>query len=95
MTDLEPTLRSLLGAHVDLSIALEAGAGQVVTDREQLEQVILKLVTNAKDAMPEGGRLRMATTQGIVHETTVYQHNARPGTYVQVSVADTQTRASA
>lgn len=89
VTDLEPTLRSLLGARVELSIALEADAGQVVTDREQLEQVILKLVTNAKDAMPEGGRLRMATTQGLVREATAYPHNARPGTYVQLSVTDT------
>jgi CheY-like chemotaxis protein len=60
-----------------------------VTDREQLEQVILKLVTNARDAMPQGGRVRIATTRGIVHEATAYQHNARPGIYVQLSIADT------
>ncbi|MEP6887062.1 MAG: ATP-binding protein [Nitrospirales bacterium] len=60
-----------------------------MTDREQLVQVILKLVTNARDAMPQGGRLRIATTRGVVREATAYQHNTRPGTYVQLSVADT------
>ena len=89
VTALEPALRSLLGTRVELSIALEADAGQVVTDREQLEQAILKLVTNARDAMPRGGRVRISTTRGIVREATAYQHNARPGPYVQLSVADT------
>ena len=89
VTALEPALRSLLGTHIELSISLEADAGQVVTDREQLEQAILKLVTNARDAMPRGGRVRISTTRGIVREATAYQHNARPGPYVQLSVADT------
>jgi two-component system, cell cycle sensor histidine kinase and response regulator CckA len=39
--------------------------------------------------MPQGGRLRIATTRGIVPEVRAYQNNARPGTYVQLSVADT------
>jgi signal transduction histidine kinase len=89
VTDIEPALRSLVGTRVDLTIALETDAGRVVTDREQLEQVILKLVTNARDAMPQGGLVRIATTRGMVHEATACQHSVRPGTYVQLSVADT------
>jgi two-component system, cell cycle sensor histidine kinase and response regulator CckA len=89
VTSLDPALRSLLGTRIDLSIALEAEAGQVVADRGQLEQVILNLVTNGRDAMPEGGRLRIATTRALVDEATAHQHNARPGTYVELSVADT------
>jgi CheY-like chemotaxis protein len=89
VTGLEPALRSLLGTGIDLSIALEADVGQVVTDREQLEQVILKLVTNARDAMPQGGRLKIATTRGIVDEATAYHHNARAGTYARLSITDT------
>ncbi len=89
VTDMEPTLRRLLGAQVELSIALEADAGQVVTDRQQLEQVILKLVANAVDAMPRGGHLTIATTKGVVPEASAHRHNAGPGAYVQLSVADT------
>ena len=89
VTGLEPVIRSLLSTKVELSIDLDADAGQVVTDRKQLEEAILQLVTNAGNAMPQGGRLRISTTRGIVHEATAYQHNARPGTYVQLSIADT------
>lgn len=88
VTDLEPAVRELLDTRIDLSLALDADAGQVVTDRQQLEQVILKLVANAKDAMPQGGRLRIATTHGAVLEAAAYQHNAQPGAYVQLSVSD-------
>lgn len=89
VTDMEPTFRQLIDARIELSLELDADAGQVVTDRQQVEQVILKLITNARDAMPQGGRLRIATTQGGVSEATACRHNAAPGTYVQVSVTDT------
>lgn len=88
VTDMEPVLRELLDARIELSIALEADAGQIVTDRQQLEQVILNLVANAKDAMPQGGRLRIATTHGAILDAMAFQHNARPGTYVQLAVSD-------
>jgi len=61
ITDLQPVLRRLLGDHIDLRTELDAATGSTTIDQGQLEQVILNLVVNAGNAMPDAGRLTIAT----------------------------------
>ncbi|MCC6990727.1 MAG: PAS domain S-box protein, partial [Acidobacteria bacterium] len=89
---LEAMLRRVLGALVNLTITAAARPAMVVADRGSLEQVILNLAINARDAMPNGGDLRidvaLATIHAGQHDT---RHTLRPGPYVTVTVADTGT----
>ena len=89
ITDLTPTLRRLLGGQIELSVDLHAEAGQVLTDRQELERVIVNLAVHARDAMAQGGKLKITTAMASVDEALANQHNARPGRYVQVAVHDT------
>jgi two-component system cell cycle sensor histidine kinase/response regulator CckA len=57
----ENLLRRLIGEHVELVTALDSGAGPVLADPAQLRQVLLNLVLNARDAMPQGGKIRLIT----------------------------------
>jgi two-component system cell cycle sensor histidine kinase/response regulator CckA len=61
VSDLEPILRRVAGRGVEVALELEGGLGKVKADRGGLEQVLLNLVANARDAMPQGGRLTLAT----------------------------------
>ncbi len=62
---LEKMLRRLIGEDIDLTIEADPGAGTVMADPGQLEQVVMNLVVNARDAMPTGGRLRVRTFGGV------------------------------
>jgi PAS domain S-box-containing protein len=85
-------LRRLIREDVELVLALEPGLGQVKIDPGQIEQVLMNLVVNARDAMPTGGRLTVATTSAVLagsgHETGA---DLPPGRYAVLSVADTGT----
>src|SRR5271170_6456887 len=61
MTDLEKMLRRLIGADVELITSLEPDLGWVKADPGQVEQIIMNLIVNARDAMPTGGRLTIQT----------------------------------
>ena len=61
VANLGPLLARLIGGHVRITVALAPGKAHVKTDRSQIEQVIVNLVTNARDAMPEGGHLAIET----------------------------------
>jgi two-component system cell cycle sensor histidine kinase/response regulator CckA len=63
--DMRKMLRQIVGANVDLVTVLDAELGEIEADRCQLEQVIMNLCTNARDAMPAGGRLTIQTTVAI------------------------------
>ena len=88
--DIEKMLQRLIGEDIDLVLALEPEAGVVRADPGQMEQVIMNLVVNAKDAMPNGGKLLIETSKFLVDEQYAHIHLAvRPGTYVMLAVSDT------
>jgi signal transduction histidine kinase/CheY-like chemotaxis protein len=86
----EGLLRRVIGADVEVDVALERGPWRVVADPGQLIQVLLNLAVNARDAMPRGGRLSLRTERVVAdgHDPEP-RLAARPGSYVLLSVADT------
>ncbi|MGH7700016.1 MAG: PAS domain-containing protein, partial [Gemmatimonadales bacterium] len=92
VSGLEPMLRRVLGEDVEFATALAPGLGAVRADPGQVEQVLLNLVVNARDAMPEGGRLTLATASVTLDALSGLEHvGAAPGPYVAVAVSDTGT----
>jgi PAS domain S-box-containing protein len=91
VANVQRMLRRLIGEHVELHTALEPGLGRVHADPGQLEQVILNLAVNARDAMPQGGRLTLTTANVETGDPIpIHPHgSAPPGRYVMLSVTDT------
>ena len=86
----EPMLRGVIGLDIVITIAPKSTHALVRVDPGQVEQVIMNLVVNARDAMPQGGRLTVETSDAILDEAaTADQPDARPGSYVVLSVTDT------
>src|ERR1700737_920439 len=87
--DMERLLRPLIGENVELRTKLAPDAGHTRADAGQLEQVLMNLVVNSKDAMPNGGRMLIETanvTRDNAHDSE--QQFIRPGEYVMLSVSD-------
>jgi signal transduction histidine kinase/CheY-like chemotaxis protein len=84
--DMSRMLERLLGEHLELELALDPRAGRVVADPSQVEQVLMNLTLNARDAMPDGGRLRIET--GRVESADV-DGDLPPGAWATLVVADT------
>jgi signal transduction histidine kinase/ActR/RegA family two-component response regulator len=83
-------VRPLVGEDVELSIALGEDAGFVAADRGQIEQVIMNLVVNARDAMPGGGALRIETGAAVISDRPAADApDLPPGNYATLSVTDT------
>jgi signal transduction histidine kinase len=83
-------VQSLLGAGIELRMRLDRQLGQIEADPVQLQQVLLNLIVNAKDAMPEGGLLCLETCNVEVDARYARQFsNVRAGSYVRLTVADT------
>jgi PAS domain S-box-containing protein len=90
MTAMDKMLRRLLGEDVELTSVPGAALGRVRGDRGSIEQVIVNLVVNARDAMPVGGKLTMETANVMIDEAFARTHaGATPGAYVMLSVTDT------
>jgi PAS domain S-box-containing protein len=89
---MEDMLRRVLGEQVDLSTRLDPALGQTKADPGQIEQVLLNLAINARDAMPRGGQLTIETANAELDEAFVAAHvGAIAGDYVMLAVRDTGT----
>jgi PAS domain S-box-containing protein len=83
------TLSRLIGEDVDLVFVPGAGLWRVVFDPSQVEQMLVNLIVNARDALPDGGRITVETANVEIGETPVRDHGeVSPGPYVLLSVAD-------
>jgi signal transduction histidine kinase/CheY-like chemotaxis protein len=90
VTSMSSLLRRLIGEHVELSTRTAPDLGQVEADPAQIEQVIMNLAVNARDAMPEGGRLEIETADVHVGPSEIRRHPVlEPGRYVVLAVTDT------
>jgi CheY-like chemotaxis protein len=88
--DMERMLRRLIGEDVRLAVALDQDVGRVRADPGQLEQVIMNLAVNARDAMPRGGRLVLETSNVELDEAYAQSHaGVSPGAYVVLAISDT------
>ena len=90
LRDLEKMLRRVIGEDIEMVIQLAEDLGRVRADVGQIEQVIMNLAVNAKDAMPSGGKLTIETANVELDESYARSHvDVRHGHYVMFSVSDT------
>ncbi len=90
VTSLESLLRRLIGEDIQLVCTLDPTNGRLRADQAQLEQVLVNLVVNARDAMPKGGTLTIETAQVELTRSPVYHLTPLlPGSYVRLAVSDT------
>jgi len=92
IADLSSMLRRLISARIRIETVLCENAGAVRADRGQIEQVLVNLVVNARDAMPEGGTITIGVANADVAPSQRQAENdVAPGAYVKLSVSDTGT----
>ncbi len=90
VADMGKMLQRLIGEQIELITVLEPDLGRVKVDPSQMEQVILNLAVNARDAMPQGGKLTIETGDVVLDQTYSRLHvSVRPGHYVMLAVTDT------
>ena len=86
----EPLLQRLIGETVELRLSLATRAGRIRADPGQIDQILLNLVVNARDAMPDGGTITIETGNAVFDEAYAMEHFAvEPGEFVLLAVSDT------
>jgi len=90
VSDTEKMLRRLIGEDIELLTSLDPALGRIRADQGQIEQVIMNLVVNARDAMPEGGRVVIETANFEIDDKFArrYAYPVLPGSYVLLKVSD-------
>jgi PAS domain S-box-containing protein len=87
---IEKMLQRLVGEHIHLTSSLAAGLWPIEADSSQLDQILVNLAANARDAMPEGGKIVIETTNITLDETYCFSRlGVSPGDYVILAVSDT------
>jgi PAS domain S-box-containing protein len=90
VTNIDKMLRRLIGEDIEVITILDSGLERIKADAGQIEQVILNLAVNARDAMPKGGRLTIETANRDVDlDFASYHIGLEPGRYVMLTVSDT------
>jgi len=92
LTDMEKMVSRLIGEDIELGLRLDPGIGRVKADLSQIEQVVMNLVVNARDALPHGGKLVIGTENAVLNQEYTRRHpGSRVGSYVMLSVIDNGT----
>lgn len=91
VANLTHMLRRIIGEHIALALELDPGSPAVRVDAAMVEQVMMNLAVNARDAMRRGGELRIATLAMTVGPEQAVLHGREPGPYVALKVSDTGT----
>jgi two-component system, cell cycle sensor histidine kinase and response regulator CckA len=89
ITEMKPMLHRMLGQAVELIVLPGPSLGRVRVDPAQMQQVIVNLASNARDAMPNGGKLVIETANLEVEEGSGKKSGVKPGAYVMLAVSDT------
>ncbi|MEO5511920.1 MAG: PAS domain S-box protein [Longimicrobiales bacterium] len=89
LREMQPMLRRVIGEHIDLVIVPGSDIGLVMADAGQIEQIVMNLALNARDAMPGGGRLHVMASNIVLREDFARVHvGTVPGAYVMLKVSD-------
>jgi len=87
---IEPVLQRMIGEDISVLTNLDPDLGLIMADPSQIDQVLMNLVVNARDAMPDGGLLTIETANVVLDESYAATHtDVQPGRYVMFSVSDT------
>jgi CheY-like chemotaxis protein len=90
MAEAEKLLRPTLGEHIEIELRLSSDELTVLVDPSQLTTAVLNLSVNARDAMPDGGRLTIETSEANFDQAYLQAHpNFQPGNYVMIAISDT------
>jgi len=88
LQEMDRVLRRLIGEHIEIETVIDENVGVVKIDPSQMQQVVINLVVNSRDAMPHRGKLTIELQNAELDEFMGHQHNVPPGSYVMFTVSD-------